>query len=108
VIGSFALNVNVVAGGHHLRVERHLDHHVGEGPRHEPDQLGIVVLEVVAPPERVVHAASIEARDVAFVVAGEAAEEVDLLLRLAAVLARQHAAGRDADRVEVERVGSDR
>src|SRR5439155_18638508 len=47
-----------------------------------------------------------EARDVAFEVPEEPAEEIDLLLRLAAVLPGEHPACRDPDQVEVERVGS--
>jgi hypothetical protein len=66
------------------------------------DRLGLVV----APPERVIDAAAVEGAQVALMVAEQAAEEVDLLLALAAVLPCQQAAGRDPDSVEAERVGA--
>ena len=91
--------------GHHLRVKRHLDHHVREASRHEREDVRVVVAQVVAPPERVVDAAAVEARDIPLEVPKVAAEEVDLLLRLAAVLSRQDAARRNTDVVEADRVG---
>ena len=54
----------------HRRVEGHLDHHVREPLRHERQYVRVVVAEVVAPPERVVDAASVGTRNVSF----EAAE----------------------------------
>src|SRR5437763_1026826 len=80
---------------HHLRVERHLDDHRRERARHERHDVLIVVAQVVAPQEWVVDTPAVEARDAAFEVPGVAAEQIDLVLRLAAVLARQHAARGD-------------
>src|SRR5439155_22339188 len=60
------------------------------------------------PQERVVDATSIEARDVAFVVAQGAAEEVYLVLALAAILPGQETAGRNADVVEADGVSAAR
>src|SRR5207247_10068306 len=99
---------SVVARGHHLRVERHLDHHGAERPRLERKYRWIVVAEVVAPPEWVVDTTSVETRNVSFEVAYMTNEQVDFGLRLAAVLPGQHAAGWDTDFVEAERVRSDR
>src|SRR5207244_5257531 len=53
-------------------------------------------------------ASSVEPRNVPFVIPEGAAEQVDLLLALAAVLPCQQAAGWNSDGVEVERVGSHR
>ena len=78
--GQLRLGDDVVARRHDLGVEGHADHHVGERLRHERQDRRIVVVEVVAPPERVVDAAAVEARDVALEVAEEPAEQVDLLL----------------------------
>jgi len=64
----------VVARRHDLRVERHLNDHVGERLRHEGEHSWIVVAQVVAPEERVIHAATIEARDSAFEVSDGATE----------------------------------
>src|SRR5215831_14189320 len=97
----------VVAGGHHFRIEGHLDHHGGKRLRHERENLWIVVAQVVAPPEGIVDTSSIETRDVAFVIAQVAAEQVDFFLALAAVLSCQQAAGRNSNGVEAERVGPD-
>ena len=80
----------------------------GKRLRHEREHVWIVVAQVVAPQERVVDAAAVEARDVAFVIAEIAAEQVDFVLVLAAVLPCQQAAGRNSDFVEAERIGSDR
>jgi hypothetical protein len=66
------------------------------------------VAEVVTPPERVVDASAVEARNVSFEVSEISAEQVDIPLGLAAVLAGQHAARRNAGKVEVECVRSDR
>jgi hypothetical protein len=59
-----------------------VDHLVGERPRHERQDVRVVVAEVVAPPERVVDASAIEARDVALEVAEGSAEQIDLRLIL--------------------------
>src|SRR5262249_61778001 len=72
---------DVVARGHHLVVEGHPDHHVRERLRHERENLGIVVAEVVAPPERVVDTSSIETRDISFEVPEGTTEQVNFLLR---------------------------
>src|SRR5439155_22329418 len=97
---------HVVAGRHHLGVERHLDGHGGKRLRHERENGRIVVAQVVAPEERVVDTSPVEAGDVAFEVAEVATEKVDLVLGLAAVLPRQEAAGGDSNRVEAEGAGS--
>ena len=98
----------VVAGGHHLGVERHVYDHHSKGLGHERQHVGVVVGEVVAPQERVVDAAPITRTEVAFIVAGLAAEEVDLGIGLAAILPSQQAAGRNPDQVEAVSVGSGR
>src|SRR5882724_4622734 len=99
---------HAVAGGHHFRIEGHLDRHAGKRLRHEREHVWIVVAQVVAPQERVVDASAVEAWDVAFEIAEIAAEQVDLVLVLATVLPCQQAAGRNSDGVEAERIGSDR
>lgn len=87
------LEDRVVARGHHLVIEGHLDHGVSKRLRHECEYRGIVVAEVVAPPERVVDTSSVETRDVPFVIPKGTTEQVDFLLRLAAVLAGEQTAG---------------
>jgi hypothetical protein len=59
-------------------VHGHADDHVVERPRHERHDFGVVVVEVVAPAERVVDAASVGCPEVALEVAELAAEEVDV------------------------------
>ena len=50
----------------------------------------------------------VASRRLAFEDAGLPAEQIDLVLALAAVLPREQPARRNADRVEAERVGSHR
>src|SRR5947207_8734995 len=82
-------------GPHHRRVVRHLRNAIREVPGYERQDVWVVVVEVVAPAERVVHAPAVGGAEVALVVAGGAAEQIDLILRLAAVLPGQHTARRD-------------
>src|SRR5262249_16047603 len=98
----------VVACGHDFCVEGHPDHRVGERLRHERKYPGIVVAELVAPTEWVVDTSSVETRDVSLIIADVTAEQVDLLLALAAILTCQHTVSGNSRRVEAERVGSDR
>jgi hypothetical protein len=87
--------------------EGHLDHHGGKRLRHERENVRVVVAQVVTPQEGVVDAAPVEGPEVALIVAGGTAEQVDFGLGLAAVLPGQQAAGRDPDLVEADRVGAD-
>src|SRR3954447_5713950 len=96
----------LLARPHDARVEGHPRDGVAERLRHEGENRGVVVAEVVTPAERVVDASPIEAGDVALEVPDGAAEEIDLLLALAAVLAGQQTAGWDPGGVEPPRVGA--
>jgi glycosyltransferase involved in cell wall biosynthesis len=107
------LAVRVVARGHHLLIEDlliegHPDHGVSKRLRHEREYCRIVVAEVVAEPERVVDTSSVETRNVSLIIPEATTEQVDFLLRLAAVLPGQQAAGWYSRLVEAERVRSDR
>src|SRR4051794_625237 len=89
----------VVARGHHFRIEGHPAHGVSERLGHEREYRRVVVAEVVAPAERVVDTSSVGTWNFPFVIPKVAAEQVDLLLRLAAVLPCQQTAGWNSDSV---------
>src|SRR5437879_13695 len=93
-----------LGGVEHLRVEGQVADHVREGLRHPGQNRGVVVAEVVAPAERVVHTAAVVARYVALEVALGPAEQRDVRRELAAVLAGEYTAGRDTRLLETERV----
>src|SRR5438132_362559 len=76
---------------------------VREVPRNQRHHVEVVVVEVVAPEERVVDAAP---GPDAFEDSRVPSEQIDLCLCLAAVLPREDAARRDPGKVELECVGT--
>src|ERR1700690_1750877 len=74
-----------------------VEHHRREGLRHDSEDDGVIVRKVVAPEEGAIDTATVAARDVSLVVAGEAAELRDVRSTLAAILRRKDAGIRHTD-----------